>query len=252
MDLKIRLQRMLQILEGVEHENALADIERDILLNELRAAYTELKYSDERAKTKDERCETKTPIAPIAPVVEVEPAVEPESESDEENEPEVEVELLFDESDEATEPQEENVITEPVAEPEPIAKPEVEVEQQYVVKEDNRHSAIMSLYDEGSVTTIGEQFHEAPSVADSIACPKGVAESAPVASLRDAIGVADKYMLVRELFGDDSEAYEAAIDALEAQPSLDDCIIYISENYVWSPNSNATKLMMELLQRKYN
>lgn len=98
---------------------------------------------------------------------------------------------------------------------------------------------------------MGEQFHETPSVADAIACPKGVAESTPVVSLRDAIGLADKFMLIRELFDGDSEAYESAIDNLDKQSSFDDCIIFVTENYTWSPNSQATKLMMDLLQRKY-
>jgi hypothetical protein len=98
---------------------------------------------------------------------------------------------------------------------------------------------------------LGEQFHESPSVADTIACPKGVAESAPVASLREAIGLADKFMLIRELFDGNAEEYDKAIATLDKQPSFDDCIIYISENYTWSPNAQATKFVMDLLQRKY-
>ena len=119
----------------------------------------------------------------------------------------------------------------------------------------SRHSsksALLSLYEDAPTPVLGEQFHESPSVADTIACPKGVAESAPVASLREAIGLADKFMLIRELFDGDGEEYDKAINALDKQPSFDDCIIYISENYTWSPNAQATKLVMELLQRKYN
>ena len=112
-------------------------------------------------------------------------------------------------------------------------------------------SAILSLYEDAPAPVIGEQFHEKPSVADSIACPKGVAESAPVSSLRGAIGVADKFMLVRELFDGDADAYERAIDALEEQASFDDCVIYISENFAWRAQAEGTKFMMELLQRRY-
>jgi hypothetical protein len=99
---------------------------------------------------------------------------------------------------------------------------------------------------------VGEQFRETPSVADVISAQKGVSVAPSVTSLRSAIGVADKFMFIRELFNDDVEAYESAIDSLEAQPSLDDCVIYISENYAWNPNGEGTKLMMQLLQRKYN
>ena len=41
---------MLQIVEESERVCALADIERDILLAELREAYTELKFGEERSE----------------------------------------------------------------------------------------------------------------------------------------------------------------------------------------------------------
>jgi hypothetical protein len=131
-------------------------------------------------------------------------------------------------------------------------KPAVEEELSALQTPSPAKKAILSLYDDAPTPILGEQFHEAPSIADVISAPKGVADVAPIESLRSAIGVADKFMIVRELFGGDTEAYDKAINALEAQPSFDDCIIYISENYAWSPNSDGTKLLMELLNRKYN
>ncbi len=115
-----------------------------------------------------------------------------------------------------------------------------------------KRSALLSLYDDEPTPVVGEQFREAPSVADTIACPKGVAECTPISSLREAIGVADKFMIIRELFGGDGAAYEATIVALDAQPSFEDCLIYISEHYAWRPNNEGTKTLMALLQRKFN
>jgi hypothetical protein len=111
----------------------------------------------------------------------------------------------------------------------------------------------LSLYEEGAPkTTIGEQFIEQQSLADAISCPRGLAESAPIGSLREAIGLADKFLLINELFGGDGAAYDEALDRLDEQPSFDDCIIYISEHFSWRAQSDGAKLMMELLQRKYN
>ena len=286
MKVKARLQRALQILEDAECVEMLSDIERDILLTELREAYAELKYSDERQETKDERqsnVEEKSaeksvvelPVAPIAPIT---PTEEEQDEEQEDTEPEVEVELIFnEEEDEETENGErkteneelkaenEEVAEEQVAESaeEPAAElPKTPTEKSEEI-EDNlstlnsqlstpKRSALLSLYEDAPTPVLGEQFHESPSVADTIACPKGVAESAPVASLREAIGLADKFMLIRELFDGNAEEYDNAIATLDKQPSFDDCIIYISENYTWSPSSAATKLVMELLERKYN
>ena len=272
MQTKLRLERALQILADVERAGAFSDIERDIVLNELREAYLEVRFAD-----KVERVEPKSEVAaPIMP-------------AEEEDEPEVEVELLFseeEEADEEAEAEEPIVAPEPIAEPEPIVAPEPEpvaepepiaepepvsepepitepepiVAPEPVVAEEAKtilssgqgRSAILSLYDDEPKAVVGELFAEQPSVADVIARPKAVAESTHVESLRSAIGVADRFMLIRELFDGDAEAYNNAIDSLDAQPSFDDCIIYISEHFSWRAEREGTKYMMELLQRKFN
>ena len=100
---------------------------------------------------------------------------------------------------------------------------------------------------------LGEQFaSEQPSVADTIAPLKGVADVARIESLRSSIGVVDRFMLIRELFDGDSEAYNAAIDALDALPTFDDCLIYIAEHFSWRADREGTKFMMDLLQRKFH
>ena len=39
-------------------------------------------------------------------------------------------------------------------------------------------------------------------------------------------------------------------DRLDGRDDLDDCIIYISENYDWNPSSDGVRFLMELLERK--
>ena len=70
-------------------------------------------------------------------------------------------------------------------------------------------------------------------------------------SLRRAIGINDKFLLIRDLFGGDGEAYEEAIATLNAFDDFDECMIHIAENYAWNPNSDGAKFMMELLERKF-
>ena len=340
MELKLRLQRMLQILEDVERTGVMSDLEKDMILADLREAYSEVKFGVVLSENS----------APAQ--------TESEPEAEESNEPEMEVEILFaeedaeeddaevqSESEAESEPEVEKVeestegpsvatvvapiaaaavattataaeavaaevvapvvesavesvveaATEPIAEPavetaaEPIAEQVVEasavepivehvaepvvapIEEKPVVaeapvEEDDlsivnsqlsankpHRNVILSLYEEAPAI-VGEQFRDnSTSVADMIASSaKSVASAAPISSLNDAIGVADKFMLVHELFGGDDVAYNGAINALDSLPSFDDCVIFISENYTWSPNSEGTKFMMELLQRKYN
>ena len=276
MSLKLRLQRVLQIVEEAERTGALSDLERDIVLAELREAYSEVKFGACEAKS-----EVVEPVAPVAPAT-----PQPEVDEDEENEPEVEFEIIYNEEDdeedeveseieapaeESAEESTEEPVVEPIVEEKPAEEPVVEpvveekptVEEKTTVVEDTpapapapqpaKRNPFLSLYEEEAATpVVGEQFREQTSVADTIACPKGVAESAPVASLRSAIGLADKFLLINDLFGGDAEAFEVALNALESQKSFDDCLIYISENYTWRANAEGTKLIMALLQRRFN
>lgn len=97
--------------------------------------------------------------------------------------------------------------------------------------------------------------HDVQTLADTIAPPRDVASelrrSEHVTDLRRAIGINDKFLMIRDLFGGDAAAYDAAIDRLNAFDDFDDCMIYIAENYAWNANSDGAKFLMELLERKF-
>ena len=97
--------------------------------------------------------------------------------------------------------------------------------------------------------------HDVQTLADTIAPPRDMASellrNEPVTDLRKAIGLNDRFLLIRDLFDGDGEAYERAIGALNDCGDLDDCMIYIAEHYAWNPNSDGAKLLMDLLERKF-
>ncbi len=97
--------------------------------------------------------------------------------------------------------------------------------------------------------------HDVQTLADTIAPPRDIASelrrSEPVTDLRRAIGLNDRFLLIRDLFGGDGEAFERAIEILNGFEDLDDCMIFIAEHYAWNPNSDGAKLLMELLERKF-
>ena len=261
MDLKLRLQRVLQILEDTERAGAMSDLEQDIILSELREAYAEVRFgkakSNELAVIAEPTVEESAvePAVVAEPMVAEKPTVEP-----------IVAEPMVADTVAIAEPTVEESAVEPaiVAEPMVAEKPTVEpIVAEPAEKEKNlstlnsqrptpKRSALLSLYEDNPTPVLGEQFREVPSVADTITCPKGVAESAKVASLREAIGVADKFLIIDELFDNDITAYETAIDNLDRQASLEDCVIFISENYAWRAQSEGAKLIMKLLQRKFN
>ena len=103
---------------------------------------------------------------------------------------------------------------------------------------------------------LGEVINrDVQTLADTIAPRRDMASELrrgePVADLRNAIGINDKFLLIRDLFGGDGEAYEEAIATLNAFDDFDECMIHIAENYAWNPNSDGAKFMMELLERKF-
>lgn len=89
------------------------------------------------------------------------------------------------------------------------------------------------------------------TLGESIARAKDISEAAPVASLRAAIGINDRFLLIRDLFGGDAAAYEKAIVAIDSFDNLDDCMVHIVENYSWRSTSDGAKLIMNLIQRKF-
>ena len=107
---------------------------------------------------------------------------------------------------------------------------------------------------EEAPTTLGDAIVAQQTLADTLEVPKPLAEEihqAQIKSLRDGIGLNDKFLMIRDLFDGDGEQYEAAMNALDEQPTYDDCMIYIIENYEWNPDSEGSKFIMQLLERKH-
>ena len=71
-----------------------------------------------------------------------------------------------------------------------------------------------------------------------------------ISDLRKAIGLNDKFLMIRDLFDGDAARYEDTIDTLNEFDDLDECLIYIIENFAWNPDSEGAKLLVSLIERK--
>lgn len=132
---------------------------------------------------------------------------------------------------------------EPKPEPEPEPKPEPAVEslpKEVVSSSEDSKPAILGEVLRGDVTTL----------ADSMASEEPTTPFNRITELRGAIGLNDRFLMIRDLFGGDVERYEATIDTLDEFEELDECMIYIVENFHWNPDSEAAKLIVSLLERK--
>lgn len=149
-------------------------------------------------------------------------------------------------------------------EPDPVApqpeEPVSDFEDEAVVEEfsddDEGVFEEMTITTTPSGTVLGEVInHDVQTLSDTLAAPRDMASELrrrePVTDLRRVIGINDKFLMIHDLFGGESREYEQAIDALNDFEDLDDCMIFIAENYAWNPNSDGAKLLMELLERKF-
>lgn len=167
---------------------------------------------------------------------EEEPTEEPEVAEKEiaSEEPEVEEEPIvieeeYDESEEVYAAEEE--------------APEEADEEPMVAEQSEPKSVVLGDVLATEQTTLADNFAE--RLGDDVA----TAASANI-SLRKTIGINDKFILLRDLFGGDNDYYETAIDTLDSFDNLDEAMLYIYDNFHWNPNSEGARLLMELLARK--
>ena len=135
----------------------------------------------------------------------------------------------------------------------PVAKPFVESVAEPVTKPKPVEVPVAKPIVEEKPQTLADAIPATQTLADVITAPTALAEeinNARVHSLRDGIGLNDKFLMIRDLFDGDGEAYDEAINALDAMETFDDCMIHIIENYAWNPDSEGSKFIMQLLERK--
>ena len=203
------------------------------------------------------------PATNVAPIVASEPEVEEEFvEVDVESQPaqepvqELAAEPLMPEENEPTtiiapaEPK--RVVTvaqeapsQPVIEQTTYVEPQVEVavtkSATSVVPESEQ---VLGEVLKSDVRTIADIIAPKSTTVEQIA--KGA-----ISDINKAVGVNDRYLLIRDLFGGSAEEYERVVAVLNNFENLEDCMIYIDEHFDWNPNSDGAKMMMELLERKY-
>ena len=68
--------------------------------------------------------------------------------------------------------------------------------------------------------------------------------------LHKAIGLNDKFLMIRDLFDGNADKYEDTINTLNEFEDLDECMIYIVENFAWNPDLEGAKLLVSLIERK--
>lgn len=80
-------------------------------------------------------------------------------------------------------------------------------------------------------------------------------EQTPIADLRKAIGLNQKFWFIKELFNDDADAYDAAIEAFETADSLDAAQVWfdasVRPDLGEDHDEKAVLKFLELLERRF-
>ncbi len=90
------------------------------------------------------------------------------------------------------------------------------------------------------------------TLADAMAAHQPTAQiiqNDRVNSLRTSIGINDRFIMIRDLFGGDGAAFDRVLDELDAFDDFNECLVYMS-TYRWNPNSDGARMMMDLVTRK--
>lgn len=70
-------------------------------------------------------------------------------------------------------------------------------------------------------------------------------------TIAELLGFNDMLVMSNDLFGGDMSALKESLARIEREPTLDDAIFYIAQNYSWSGDSEGAKLLFVTLQSRY-
>lgn len=161
-----------------------------------------------------------------------------------------------------TKPKAEESKVEPVANQEPKAEPAIVPEPKVEAKPEPAPAPEPTPAPASAPAPVAQPTAEPVRLGDVLGgktttlADKMADDSAPTAAfnritdLRKAIGLNDKFLMIRDLFDGDAARYEDTITTLNEFDDLDECMIYIVENFVWNPDSEGAKLLVSLIERK--
>jgi hypothetical protein len=172
--------------------------------------------------------------------------------SEESAEPEIEIELLMDE--ELNEIEEDTI--------EELAALEEEVEAQEMPE-----ILVSPLVLEEELAPVQEEGLEViveESQPEPVIEPEKKVESAPrtapaqtslfgspVADVRQAISLGDRFLFQRELFAGNGELMQKTLAEINGLVDMDEALDYIRENFDWDMESTAVKLFENVLKRRF-
>jgi hypothetical protein len=225
------IRRIEDTISGWSHVSQASEIERDMVLEQLRGLYAAVKYPGIAAldMSPAEQPPAAPPVTPPATIEEVSPA--PSQVLRRDGIDRTAILSLYGDSEQEETPDAGQVAEyEPEPEPEPVGAPS--------------HKILGEVM--GSPVRLGDALGKGANPMDVAS----IVASSRTVSLRQSLGVNDRFMVISSLFGDDADACERVIDELDAFGDLDEALLHIYDNYAWDPDNQGVKILVDLLTRK--
>lgn len=253
VDVKDKLLRIAELAGGDV-------LERDLALDLLREVYAEIKFGKQEAAVVDETMsEGEDCLSPEMPAFKVEPAVveveAPAAEVEPEPEPVIEVVPLpvvprrvapevirsLYGTDDAPEP-------EPRSRPEPKSQPAPALQSVPEPEPETKPATTLADAMAAGHKTLGETLRNGERDTASYLASQPSPGERP--SIKRSIGLNDRFLMIRDMFGGDAAAFDRAVTRLDQFADLDDAVVWIRENFDWSAESRGAELLVGLLERK--
>lgn len=100
--------------------------------------------------------------------------------------------------------------------------------------------------------TLGESVAAQRSLNDLIGSdkPDDVFMHRPLKSIREGIGLNDRYLFVRELFGNNNEKFNETIDSLDHAKNIQEAVHFLKSHFKWSKSDTSQKFLI-LVKRRF-
>ncbi|MDR2293370.1 MAG: hypothetical protein LBE11_07860 [Prevotellaceae bacterium] len=73
----------------------------------------------------------------------------------------------------------------------------------------------------------------------------------PIKDLTKGIGLNDKFLFAKELFGGNAQQFSKTVTAINDMNSIEDALEYIKNNFSWQDNSPVVKHFITLVRRRF-
>ena len=76
-------------------------------------------------------------------------------------------------------------------------------------------------------------------------------QSKPIQNINTALGVNDRFKLIRDLFNGDKESFQNTITILNGASNFNEAFNYITSSFDWDMEDESVQLLLELVRRKF-